>query len=303
MDLPITRCTARSGWPRRTSRCAARWSRRVRREHGHARDARRGHLLPRGQRAGALLSLGDGHARQGEGETCGVAVECAMNTVLIVDLIKGTPCPWPRLESDTHHVGRVGPAAGGRVPHRPDDMVTWVAGLCGLDRWTPTSWSPRRWSPAGQRVRHQRHLDRQDDKALPGAAPDASAMGGAPRPAARARRRVPALSFRAGCSGSVSRAPRPPLAGARSVPVSLQWPPYPPGPAGGAASIAARSSALSVRSSAFSARPAVRVGVDQRRSSPREATQAMASCAAVTRGPRRWSRAPPAVRGCGRGLV
>ncbi|MDT4987377.1 MAG: hypothetical protein QOI74_1471 [Micromonosporaceae bacterium] len=51
---------------------------------------------------GALLSLGDGHARQGEGETCGVAVECAMNTVVIVDLVKGRPCPWPRLESDTH---------------------------------------------------------------------------------------------------------------------------------------------------------------------------------------------------------
>ena len=31
---------------------------------------------------GALFSLGDGHARQGEGETCGVAVECAMDTVL-----------------------------------------------------------------------------------------------------------------------------------------------------------------------------------------------------------------------------
>jgi acetamidase/formamidase len=34
---------------------------------------------------GALFSLGDGHARQGEGETCGVAVECAMDTVLVVD--------------------------------------------------------------------------------------------------------------------------------------------------------------------------------------------------------------------------
>jgi acetamidase/formamidase len=51
---------------------------------------------------GALLSIGDGHARQGEGETCGVAAECAMNTVLVVDLIKGVPCPWPRIESDTH---------------------------------------------------------------------------------------------------------------------------------------------------------------------------------------------------------
>lgn len=38
---------------------------------------------------GALLSFGDGHARQGEGETCGVAVECAMDSVIIVDLIKG----------------------------------------------------------------------------------------------------------------------------------------------------------------------------------------------------------------------
>ena len=38
---------------------------------------------------GALLSLGDGHARQGEGETCGVAVETAMNTVIVVDLVKG----------------------------------------------------------------------------------------------------------------------------------------------------------------------------------------------------------------------
>lgn len=52
--------------------------------------------------SGALVSLGDGHARQGEGETCGVAVECAMDTVVIVDLIKGHGCPWPRIESDTH---------------------------------------------------------------------------------------------------------------------------------------------------------------------------------------------------------
>jgi acetamidase/formamidase len=51
---------------------------------------------------GAMFSIGDGHARQGEGETCGVAAECAMDTVLVVDLLKGTSCPWPRLESDTH---------------------------------------------------------------------------------------------------------------------------------------------------------------------------------------------------------
>ena len=38
---------------------------------------------------GAMFALGDGHCRQGEGETCGVAVEAAMDTVVIVDLIKG----------------------------------------------------------------------------------------------------------------------------------------------------------------------------------------------------------------------
>jgi len=83
---------------------------------------------------GALLSLGDGHARQGEGETCGVAVECAMNTVLVVDVIKGVPTPWPRLENETHIM-----SAGSARPLEDafriaqHDMVTWVAELCGLD--------------------------------------------------------------------------------------------------------------------------------------------------------------------------
>ena len=84
---------------------------------------------------GALLSLGDGHARQGEGETCGVAVECAMNTVLIVDLVKGAaPTPWPRLENDLYVM-----SAGSARPLEDafriaqHDMVGWVSALCGLD--------------------------------------------------------------------------------------------------------------------------------------------------------------------------
>jgi acetamidase/formamidase len=51
---------------------------------------------------GALFSIGDGHCRQGEGETCGVAVEAAMDTVCVIDLIKGHPTPWPRLENDVY---------------------------------------------------------------------------------------------------------------------------------------------------------------------------------------------------------
>lgn len=82
---------------------------------------------------GALFSLGDGHARQGEGETCGVAVECAMNTVVIVDLLKGVQTPWPRLESDTHILttGSARPLEDAfRIAQH--DMVSWVAQELGL---------------------------------------------------------------------------------------------------------------------------------------------------------------------------
>jgi acetamidase/formamidase len=83
---------------------------------------------------GALLSLGDGHARQGEGETCGVAVECAMDTVMVIDLIKGQPCAWPRIESDTHlmSTGSARPLEDAfRIAQA--DMVTWLSTDFGLD--------------------------------------------------------------------------------------------------------------------------------------------------------------------------
>ena len=51
---------------------------------------------------GALFSVGDGHYRQGEGEACGTAVEGAMTTTLIVELVKGAAPAWPRLEDDHH---------------------------------------------------------------------------------------------------------------------------------------------------------------------------------------------------------
>jgi acetamidase/formamidase len=82
---------------------------------------------------GGLLSIGDGHARQGEGETCGVAVECAMNTVLAVDLVRGVSTPWPRLESDTHimSTGSARPLEDAfRIAQA--DMVQWVSELAGL---------------------------------------------------------------------------------------------------------------------------------------------------------------------------
>jgi acetamidase/formamidase len=51
---------------------------------------------------GALLFLGDGHARQGEGEVVGTGVETSMDVEFTVDLIKKKPIGWPRLENDTY---------------------------------------------------------------------------------------------------------------------------------------------------------------------------------------------------------
>jgi acetamidase/formamidase len=82
---------------------------------------------------GALLSLGDGHARQGEGETCGVAVECAMDTEFVVELVKGKPTPWPRLEDDTFLMttGSARPLEDAfRIAHT--ELIHWVAELTGL---------------------------------------------------------------------------------------------------------------------------------------------------------------------------
>jgi acetamidase/formamidase len=88
---------------------------------------------------GALFSIGDGHARQGEGETCGVAVETAMNTVLAIELVKGRSTPWPRIETDEYIM-----TAGSARPLEDAfriaqlDLVQWVAadhGLSELDAY------------------------------------------------------------------------------------------------------------------------------------------------------------------------
>jgi acetamidase/formamidase len=45
---------------------------------------------------GALFSVGDTHAAQGDGEVCGTAIESAMNVTLGFDLIKQTKLAMPR---------------------------------------------------------------------------------------------------------------------------------------------------------------------------------------------------------------
>ncbi len=82
---------------------------------------------------GAMFSVGDGHYRQGEGEACGTAVEGAMTTTLIVDLIKGQAPGWPRIEDDSHVM-----AIGSSRPMEDSwriansELVHWVSALHGL---------------------------------------------------------------------------------------------------------------------------------------------------------------------------
>ncbi len=45
---------------------------------------------------GALFSVGDTHAAQGDGEVCGTAIESPMDVVLTLDLIKNMPLKMPR---------------------------------------------------------------------------------------------------------------------------------------------------------------------------------------------------------------
>lgn len=47
---------------------------------------------------GALFSIGDTHAAQGDGEVCGTAIESPMSVTVTLDLIKDTPIEMPRAD-------------------------------------------------------------------------------------------------------------------------------------------------------------------------------------------------------------
>ena len=61
--------------------------------------------------AGALFSVGDTHAAQGDGEVCGTAIESPMDVVLTLDLVKNTPLKTPRFTTQgpvTRHLDAKG---------------------------------------------------------------------------------------------------------------------------------------------------------------------------------------------------
>lgn len=61
--------------------------------------------------AGALFSVGDTHAAQGDGEVCGTAIESPMDVTLTLDLVKGANLGMPRFTTPgpvTNHLDQKG---------------------------------------------------------------------------------------------------------------------------------------------------------------------------------------------------
>jgi len=79
------------------------------------------------QQPGALLYLGDAHARQGDGETSQYALETSMDVTFSVDVIKGESIDLPRVESPTAimalgQAGSLDPALGSATA----GLVDWL---------------------------------------------------------------------------------------------------------------------------------------------------------------------------------
>jgi len=82
---------------------------------------------------GALLFLGDGHARQGEGEVVGTGLETSMDVEFTVQLVKSKSIGWPRLETDTHLMvlGSARPLLEA-FQHATTELQRWLAADYGL---------------------------------------------------------------------------------------------------------------------------------------------------------------------------
>ena len=83
---------------------------------------------------GALFFLGDGHARQGDGEVTGGAIETSLDVEFSVDLIKGKKINWPRLENDDY-IMVMGSSRSllEALQHSNTEMQRWLMADYGFD--------------------------------------------------------------------------------------------------------------------------------------------------------------------------
>ena len=86
--------------------------------------------------AGALFSVGDTHAAQGDGEVCGTAIESPMDVVLTLDLVKGANLKTPRFTTPgpvTRHLDAKGyEVTTGIAPDLMSAARDAVAGMVDL---------------------------------------------------------------------------------------------------------------------------------------------------------------------------
>ena len=75
---------------------------------------------------GAYFYTGDCHARQGDGELCGTALEVTGKITLSFEIIKNMKTKWPRIESATHYM-----AVGSARPLEDAARIAW----CELISW------------------------------------------------------------------------------------------------------------------------------------------------------------------------
>ncbi len=85
---------------------------------------------------GGLFMLGDGHAAQGDGEICGTGLECSLEVIIKVDVIKGKTIHWPRFEDDEY----IMVAASTRpvidaFRSAQVELINWLVQDFGFDRW------------------------------------------------------------------------------------------------------------------------------------------------------------------------
>src|SRR3984893_7852649 len=83
---------------------------------------------------GALFFLGDGHARQGDGEVVGSAIETSLEVEFSVDLIKGKKINWPRLENQDYiMVLGSSRAIIEALQHATTELMRWLMDSYGFD--------------------------------------------------------------------------------------------------------------------------------------------------------------------------
>ncbi|TIP55869.1 MAG: acetamidase [Mesorhizobium sp.] len=94
--------------------------------------------------AGALFSVGDTHAAQGDGEVCGTAIESPMDVVLKLDLVKDIRLKMPRFTTPgpvTRHLDAkgyevttgIGPDLMTGAREAVSQMIDLLAGRYGMD--------------------------------------------------------------------------------------------------------------------------------------------------------------------------